>query len=59
MGRACGRPQDFLDLIMRLPLVAEPEVLEGFDTSDVLLPRRFMRGSEARTPRGLWKVRCH
>jgi len=52
---AVSHPQEFLDLMKNVPLVEEPEILQGTDTSDVLLHRRYTRGSSARTPWGLWR----
>ena len=49
-------PQDYLELIKEMPMVPEPEVLDNVDVSDVLLPRRFIRGSSERSPRALWQA---
>ena len=55
MGGGLRRyPSDFLALIGRTPLQAEPEVLGGEDTHDVPLVGMLIRGSRWRCPRGIW-----
>lgn len=49
-------PQEFLDFIRRCDLEPEPEVLLNctVNVDEVTVPRRLVRGSAARYPRGLW-----
>ena len=48
-------PRDFLRFIRNMPLQAEPEVLDGEITHDVMLQHFMVVGSNSRAPKGIWK----
>ena len=47
-------PLDFLSFLSSFELQPEPEVLGDVDASDVMLPRRLIKGTASRCPKGTW-----
>lgn len=55
-GLAAKYPHDFLQFIATFELQPEPEVLGENDVADVMLPQIILRGSQYRSPRGIWNA---